>query len=354
MSGRTQSRDFCTERANFWNILQEIVHGLRHHYPETRDYLIGRAGHLSLVLSSYQRMGEFLGETFPPSEIVLDAPPGFFTMQAQRHENFFGTEFGYACWSTQAHLSYIVQDLVNDRDPARIADLLEQLVATWQLIEMRVFPYPLPTLHSSRLALALQTSRAPYNSSRIRAAHSNTPVSPGSPGSYESAKTPRSGGPLRSSPRVWFILPPPTNTLHGRARRTRHRPASPYPDRDERRRLRQRSSSPALENEQTLPPLLTNGDALELPASSLPGIQSLLGPEILPDGSVLHGALGIYIPPPDDLPAHFEEPALSTEISILNSYIGETLRGTRPPSHRAPSFPDSDYRSPGSLGEYED
>lgn len=145
MSGRRSAiEEFRDEHANFWTLMQQIIHGLRNNYPANQDDIIGRMGQLNLQLSTLRRAGETMGSSYPPNSIVRDAPPQYFTGRAQRHQNYFGTEFGYSCWYTQAQLGYAIADLLHQRDHTRVADQLEQLLASWQLTEMRVFPRELP------------------------------------------------------------------------------------------------------------------------------------------------------------------------------------------------------------------
>ncbi|KAJ5555753.1 hypothetical protein N7461_004223 [Penicillium sp. DV-2018c] len=289
----TESREFCIERDHFLGLMHEIVHDLRYHYPENRNQIIGRVYQLYVVLHRYQRLGHSLAESHSPSDIGHDVAHDFFTPQAQGHENFFDTVFGYACRSTQAQLNYTLYDLEYDRDPARIAQMLEELMETWQLIEVRVFPYHLPTVHLSRPALTLQTCGPSCPPSRARAANSNTPE-----------VSPRSGRPVHPPRRrVRFLLPRTNTSPNRRARRRRYRPDSPYPGRG-RGGHRRGSRSPALMDEQTL---LTNGGAVGSSVSSLGDIWSVFGHGALSDGSVFDDALGITLPPPDDLPGRFEE-----------------------------------------------
>ncbi|KAJ5463653.1 hypothetical protein N7475_008597 [Penicillium sp. IBT 31633x] len=332
MSGRRPSVAFHAERANVWTSMEGIIHDLRHSYPASRNEIFGRVGLLFLQLSSYREAGESMGLSNPPNEIVQHAPPGFFTAEAQRHPNYFGTEFGYACWYTQSHLGYMTQDLLHERDPTRIADLLEELLATWQLIEIRAFPNPFPTRSQDSQPISVaQAPEAPILSPEVPEGSANLPVTPGSLETVN--KTVRSTRPIRSSPRVRFILPAATNTIWGLARQRRRRPASPYPRRDHRGRIsRRRPLRVAVEDDLLLPPILTNTDTSQLPAPSLPGLQSLFMPDIFPIGRTfpavlstsMESAVGI------DIHAPFQPPAPSTCVSILNYNMGEALHGTRP------------------------
>ncbi|KAJ5781176.1 hypothetical protein N7457_006336 [Penicillium paradoxum] len=341
MSRRSPSEEFETERANFWALLEGIIHDLRNNYPADRDLIIGRIGHLSVRLASYRQAGELMGVSHPPSQIVCHAPPGFFTNRAQQHQNYFGTEFGYACWFTQSHLGYATEDLLNYRSPTRVADLLEDVSMTWLLTEMRAFP------QSPHIRVPPQSLPA-LPSSPSNSPDTDTPDFP-----RKATETRSPTGPLGSDARVHFVLPTVTNTLWGQARGKRHRPASPYPGRDHRgKKVKRRPLPPTLEDDVLLPPILDSSHKFPLPTPTLPGTQSLFTPLTLPSGHILPSAPSTSAPPPVGLNIQhcFEPPAPSTCISILNSNIGETLHGARPwQLMKPPSSPKSDCRRSGST-----
>ncbi|KAJ5566548.1 hypothetical protein N7535_008186 [Penicillium sp. DV-2018c] len=159
----TESREFCIERDHFLGLMHEIVHDLRYHYPENRNQIIGRVYQLYVVLHRYQRLGHSLAESHSPSDIGHDVAHDFFTPQAQGHENFFDTVFGYACRSTQAQLNYTLYDLEYDRDPARIAQMLEELMETWQLIEHSLYrPADHRALHRELVLQTLIRQKCPH------------------------------------------------------------------------------------------------------------------------------------------------------------------------------------------------
>ncbi|CAG8909822.1 unnamed protein product [Penicillium egyptiacum] len=317
MSGRRQSAEFREEHANFWTLIQQIIHGLRNNYPADQDEIIGRMGQLNLQLSTLRRAGEMMGGSYPPSDIVRNAPPQYFTARTQRHQNYFGTEFGYSCWYTQAQLAYAIADFLHQRDHTRVADQLEQLLASWQLTEMRVFPRQLPTPNPvQQPANIVHIDGPPY-------------YTPGGPEpSIKTTKTARAAGPVRTHPRVHITMPAPTDTIYGVARQTRHR-AAPYPERGvrPRRRGNARLTPPMPQMALPLPNIMQNGDALHMPVPTLPGVQSLFTPHILPGGRALPGAPSTSGPPPRGMQFPSKAPAPNTgdTVSILNANIGETL-----------------------------
>ncbi|KAJ5971298.1 uncharacterized protein N7479_001216 [Penicillium vulpinum] len=306
MSGRGPAIEFREEHANFWTLMEQIIHGLRNNYPANQDEIIGRMGQLNLQLSAFRRAGEMMGSIYPPSDIVRDAPPQYFTVRAQRHQNYFGTEFGYSCWYTQAQLGYAIVDLLQQRDHTRVADHLGQLLASWQLTEMRVFPRQLPTRNPvAPPATIMHIDGPPY-------------YTPG--GSEPHVKTARTVGPVRTHPHVRVNLPAPTNTIYGVAQQTRHR-AAPYSERGRpRRRGNARSALP-------LPNIMQNGDASLMPVPVLPGVPSLFTPQALPGGGALPGAPTTSVPPRPamQLPSNIPAPDTDVSISILNANVGETL-----------------------------
>ncbi|KAJ5153854.1 uncharacterized protein N7500_009293 [Penicillium coprophilum] len=312
MSGRTFSDEFREEHANFWTLMEQIIDGLRNNYPANQDEIIGRMGQLHLQLSTLRRAGEMMGSSYPPSDIVRDAPPLYFSGRTQRHPNYFGTEFGYSCWYTQAQLGYFIADLLNQRDHTRVADQLEQLLVSWQLTEMRVFPRQLPTRNPVE---------QPVNIVHIDGPPYYTPGGPG-----PRVKTARTIGPVRTHPSI--RLPAPTDTAHGVARRTRHR-AVPYPGRGVRRvgPRNTRVTPPMPKVALPLPDIMRNGDASHLPRPTLPGVQSLFTPLTLPGGVTLPGAPAASVPPPPGQPLRSTVPAPNTEatISVLNANITNTL-----------------------------
>ncbi|KAJ5424658.1 hypothetical protein N7445_010631 [Penicillium cf. griseofulvum] len=296
MSGRSLSDEFREEHANFWTLMEQIIDGLRNNYPANQDEIIGRMGQLNLQLSTLRRVGEMMGLSYPPTDIVRDAPPHYFSGRAQRHQNYFGTEFGYSCWYTQAQVGYTIADLLNGRDHTRVADLLEQLLASWQLTEMRVFPRQLPTRNSTEQPVTIvHIDGPPY-------------YTPGGPGPR--TKTARTIGPVRTHPHIH--LPAPTDTAHGIARQTRHR-AVPYPGRG-------------------------NGDASHIPVPTLPGVSSLFTPNALPGGVTLPGAPAASMPPPRGTQHPFPMPAPNTEatISVLNANVRDTLLRDRSRQNPSP------------------
>ncbi|KGO43048.1 hypothetical protein PEX1_104790 [Penicillium expansum] len=311
MSGRRPSDEFREEHANFWTLMQQIIHGLRNNYPANQDEIIGRMGQLNLQLSTLRRAGETMGLSYPPSSIVRDAPPQYFTARAQRHQNYFGTEFGYSCWYTQAQLGYTIADLLYQRDHTRVADQLEQLLASWQLTEMRVFPHQLPTNNPvQQPANIVHIDGPPY-------------YTPGGAGPH--TKATKIAGPPRTHPRVNITMPAPTDTIYGVARRTRHR-AAPYPERGvrPRRRGNARLTPPMPQMALPLPNIMQNGHA---PPPTLPGVQSLFTPLNLPGGRALPGAPSTSVPAPSGMqpPSNVPAPSTSDHVSVLNANIGEAL-----------------------------
>ncbi|EKV06489.1 hypothetical protein Pdw03_5150 [Penicillium digitatum] len=323
MSGRRPSDEFRDEYANFWTLMQQIIHGLRKSYPANQDEIIGQMGQLNLQLSTLRRAGESMGLSYPPSSIVRDAPPQYFTARAQRHHNYFGTEFGYSCWYTQAQLGYAIADLLHRRDYTRVADQLEQLLAIWQLTEMRVFPRQLLTYDPvQQPASIVHIDGPPY-------------YTPGGAGPH--TKATKIAGSSRTHPRVNITLPAPTDMIYGVARRTRHR-AAPYPERGvhPRRRGSVRLTPPMPQMALPLPDIMQNG---HVAPPSLPGVQSLFNPLILPSGRALPGAPSTSVPPPRDMqfPSSVPVPSTSDLVSGLNANVGETL-------NRDQSRQDSDVR----------
>ncbi|KAJ5371863.1 hypothetical protein N7517_003869 [Penicillium concentricum] len=311
MSGRSLSDEFREEHANFWTLMEQIIHGLRNNYPANQDEIIGRMGQLNLQLSALRRAGEMMGASYPPSDILRDAPPLYFTGRAQRHQNYFGTEFGYSCWYTQAQLGYFIADLLNQRDHTRVADQLEQLQTSWLLTEMRVFPRQLPTRNPVEQPVNIvHIDGPPY-------------YIPGGPGPR--IKAARTIGPVRTHPHI--RLPAPTDTIHGAARRTRHR-AAPYPGRGVRR-----GNPPMPKLALPLPNIMQNGDASHLPRPNLPGVQSLFAPQTLPGGITLPAVPAVSMPPPRgmQIPSTVPAPAPNTgdTLSVLNANITDILHRDR-------------------------
>ncbi|KAJ5817165.1 hypothetical protein N7447_009398 [Penicillium robsamsonii] len=316
MSGRSLSDEFREEHANFWTLMEQIIHGLRNNYPANQDEIIGRMGQLNLQLSTLRRAGEMMGSSYPPSDIVRDAPPGYFSGRAQRHQNYFGTEFGYSCWYTQAHLGHTIADLLCQRDHTRVADHLEQLLTSWVLTEMRVFPRQLPTRNPVE---------QPVNIVHIDGPPYYTPGGP-----EPRVKTARTIGPVRTHPHI--RLPAPTDTTHGVARRTRHR-AVPYPGRGVRRVRpgNTRVTPPMPKAALPLPNIMQNGDASLIPRPTLAGVQSLFAPQTLPGGVTLPGVSATSVPPPRGLQVPSTVPGPNTEatVSVLNANIRDTLHGNQ-------------------------
>ncbi|KAJ5252664.1 hypothetical protein N7489_003074 [Penicillium chrysogenum] len=314
MSGRRPSDLFCEEHANFWTLIQQIIHALRNSYPVNQDETIGRMGQLNLQLSTLGRAGEMMGLSYPPSDIVRDAPSQFFSARAQRHQNYYGTEFGYACWYTQAQLSYAIADLLHHRDHTRVADQLETLLVGWQLTEMRAFPRQLPIRNPvEQPASIVYMEGPPY-------------YTPGGP--EPRMKTAGAAiGRLRH-PRVYIAMQAPTDTLYGVARQTRHR-AAPYPEPGARPRRRGNARlTPTMpQMALPLPHIMQNGDASHTPVPKLPGVQSLFTPLALPGGRTLPGAPSTSGPPPPGMqfPSKEAAPRTGDAISLLNSNIAETL-----------------------------
>ncbi|KGO78272.1 hypothetical protein PITC_058890 [Penicillium italicum] len=316
MSGRRPSDEFREEHANFWTLMQQIIHGLRNNYPANQDEIIGRMGQLNLQLSTLRRAGEAMGLSYPPSSIVREAPPQYFSARAQRHQNYFGTEFGYSCWYTQAQLGYAIADLLHQRDHTRVADHLEQLLASWQLTEMRVFPRQLPIHNPVQLpANIVHIDGPPY-------------YTPGGAGPH--TKATKIAGPSRTHPRVNITMPAPTDTIYGVARQTRHR-AAPYPERGvrPRRRGNARLTPPMPKASLHLPHVMQNG---HVPPPPLPGVQSLFTPLNLPGGNALPGAPSTSVPPPRGMqfPSNVPAPSTSDVVSGLNANVGETLNRNQP------------------------
>ncbi|CAI7590172.1 unnamed protein product [Penicillium glandicola] len=302
MTGRRASDDFLEEHANFRTLMEQVIHGLRNNYPANQDEIIGRMGQLNLQLSTLRRAGEMMGLSYPPSIIVRDAPPHYFTARTQRHRNYFGTEFGYSCWYTQAQLGYAIADLLHQRDHTRVADQLEQLLAGWEMTEIRVFPRQLPTRNPiEQPANIVHIDGPPY-------------YTPGGP--EPTTKTARSTGPVRTHPHVHVTMPAPTDTIFGVARRTRHR-AAPYPEPGVRPRPRGhvRLTPPMSQMSLPLPEIMRNGDASHIPPPVLPGVQPLFTPYNLPSGDALPGA---------------PTPNTEATISVLNANVGEALGRKQP------------------------
>ncbi|KAJ9484170.1 hypothetical protein VN97_g9212 [Penicillium thymicola] len=318
MSGRrSASGEFSDEHANFWTLMQQIIHGLRNNYPANQDEIIGRMGQLNLQLSTLRRAGEAMGLSYPPSPIVRDAPLQYFTARAQRHQNYFGTEFGYSCWYTQAQLGYTIADLLHGRDHTRVADQLEQLLASWQLTEMRVFPRELPTPNTvQQPASIVHIDGPPY-------------YTPGGAGPV--TKATKSSGPVRTHPRVNITMPAPTDTVYGVARATRHR-AAPYPEPGARPRRRGNARlTPSMpQMAAPLRNIQTNG---VLPDPVLPGVSSLFTPLNLPGGRALPGAPKTSVQPPAGMqhPSNVPAPNTGDAVSVLNAYVGETLNSDSRP-----------------------
>ncbi|OQE91110.1 hypothetical protein PENNAL_c0010G01342 [Penicillium nalgiovense] len=312
MSGRRPSHEFREEHANFWALIQQIIHALRNNYPVTQDETIGRMGQLNLQLSTLRRAGEIMGLSYPPSSIVRDALPRFFSARAQRHQNYYGTEFGYACWYTQAQLGYAIADLLHHRDHTRVADQLETLLVSWQLTEMRAFPLQLPIRKPvEQPATIVYMEGPPY-------------YTPGSPEPHRKTVASSRIGHLRH-PRVHIPMQAPTDTLYGIARQTRHR-AAPYPDPSARPRPRGNARLTPRMSKIGIPPLRT---LQYRTVPELPGVQSLFTPHALPGGRTLPGAPSTSGPPPPgmqtQLPSKEAAPSSADAISVLNSNIGETL-----------------------------
>ncbi|KAJ5531525.1 hypothetical protein N7527_004918 [Penicillium freii] len=312
MSGRrSASEEFRDEHANFWTLMQQIIHGLRNNYPANQDEIIGRMGQLNLQLSTLRRAGETMGSSYPPSSIVRDAPSQYFTARAQRHQNYFGTEFGYSCWYTQAQLGYTIADLLHQRDHTRVADQLEQLLASWQLTEMRVFPRQLPVHNPvQQPASIVHIDGPPY-------------YTPGGAGPV--TKATKNAGPVRTHPHVNITLPAPTDTIYGAARRTRHR-AAPYPEPGARPRRRGNARlTPSMP--QMAAPLRNIEQNGVLPDPVLPGVNSLFTPLNLPGGRALPGAPKTSVQPPAGMqfPPNVPAPNTGDAVSVLNAHVGETL-----------------------------
>ncbi|KAJ5421427.1 hypothetical protein N7491_009872 [Penicillium cf. griseofulvum] len=281
MSGRSLSDEFREEHANFWTLMEQIIDGLRNNYPANQDEIIGRMGQLNLQLSTLRRVGEMMGLSYPPTDIVRDAPPHYFSGRAQRHQNYFGTEFGYSCWYTQAQVGYTIADLLNGRDHTRVADLLEQLLASWQLTEMRVFPRQLPTRNPTEQPVTIvHIDGPPY-------------YTPGGPGPR--TKTARTIGPHgKHAIALYHIL---DGVFAGH-----------------------------------------NGDASHIPVPTLPGVSSLFTPNALPGGVTLPGAPAASMPPPRGTQHPFPMPAPNTEatISVLNANVRDTLLRDRSRQNPSP------------------
>jgi hypothetical protein len=210
-------------------------------------------------------------------------------------------------------VGYTIADLLNGRDHTRVADLLEQLLVSWQLTEMRVFPRQLPTRNPVE---------QPVNIVHIDGPPYYTPGGPG-----PRIKTARTIGPVRTHPHI--RLPAPTDTAHGIARQTRHR-AAPYPGRGVRRTRpgNTRLTPPMPRAALALPnTIMQNGDASHLPRPTLPPVSSLFTPYALPGGITLPGAPPASVPPPSGMQHPFPMPAPNTEatISILNANVRDTL-----------------------------
>lgn len=336
MSGRRPSDEFREEHANFWTLMQQIIHGLRNNYPANQDEIIGRMGQVNLQLSTLRRAGETMGLSYPPIDIVRDAPPQYFTARAQRHQNYYGTEFGYSCWYTQAQLGYAIADLLHQRDHTRVADQLEMLLTSWQLTEMRVFPRQLPTVNPVQ---------QPANIVHIDGPPFYTPG-----GAEPRTKAARTAGPVRTHPRVNITLPAPTDTIYGVARQTRHR-AAPYPERGvrPRRRGNARLTPPVPNMALPLPNIMNNGDAAHLPAPVLPGVQSLFTPHTLPGGRVLPGIPIASGPPPrgTQVPSNVPAPNTGDAVSVLNANFGNVLN--RNQSRQDPGARRPDPQSPQNI-----
>ncbi|KAJ5210060.1 hypothetical protein N7472_000199 [Penicillium cf. griseofulvum] len=300
MSGRSLSDEFREEHANFWTLMEQIIDGLRNNYPANQDEIIGRMGQLNLQLSTLRRVGEMMGLSYPPTDIVRDAPPHYFSGRAQRHQNYFGTEFGYSCCRPAGA---VASELAIDRDES--------------------LPRQLPTRNPTEQPVTIvHIDGPPY-------------YTPGGPGPR--TKTARTIGPVRTHPHIH--LPAPTDTAHGIARQTRHR-AVPYPGRGVRRTRpgNTRLTPPMPRGALPLPNIMQNGDASHIPVPTLPGVSSLFTPNALPGGVTLPGAPAASMPPPRGTQHPFPMPAPNTEatISVLNANVRDTLLRDRSRQNPSP------------------
>ncbi|CDM33001.1 hypothetical protein DTO013E5_5792 [Penicillium roqueforti] len=305
MAGHRASDEFREEHANFWTLMQQIIHGLRNNYPSNQDKVIGWMGQLNLQLSTLRRAGEMMGLSYPPSDVVLDAPPQYFTARAQRHQNYFGTNFGYSCWYTQGQLGYAIADLLHQRDHTRVADQLEQLLVSWQLTEMRAFPRHLTTHnHVEHPADIVHIDVPPY-------------YTPGA------GRSKTETGPVR----VHITMPAPTDTIYGVAQQTRHRPA-PYLERGARPRHRgnARLIPPMPKMDLQLPNIMHNSDIRHAPLPTLPAVRSFFTPYSIP-GHALFGIPNMSVPPLRGMqyPSIVPAPDTGDSLSVLNAHVGETL-----------------------------
>lgn len=116
-------------------------------------------------LNELRRVGELMGRSEDPNEIVQSAPPGYFVVRGQCHSSFYGTELGYTCWYIKASMGYAASGLKHGHSPKSIADFLEAMMVNLDIQNLKIFPRSLPIEFGEPMASSVESgSQSPSTS----------------------------------------------------------------------------------------------------------------------------------------------------------------------------------------------
>ncbi|KAJ5855819.1 uncharacterized protein N7529_009763 [Penicillium soppii] len=276
------------KHASFCTNMQKFISDLKS--DTVRELIFPQTGVLFLQLSELRRIGELMGTTEPFNESLKNAPPQYFTARAQRHQSFYGTEYGYACWYIQASLGCTMTYLVD-------ADAFESMMADFEIDNLNIFPRLLPLesaastpslsgsptplypstsvpLISAEITKAMQAPESSIGSDIAKLSQASRPAITDSLGGIPSLlqySIPDQSDRRSRNPRV-RVTSPNGRTTSPKRNRTRRR-ATPYPERGDLYKGHLRKHSSAGTPLSPIPPppspyRCTEGQNLKPPATS--------------------------------------------------------------------------------------
>jgi hypothetical protein len=186
MLQRESTTKFVNCHSSISQGIQELILDLRKSGPFKT--IKRRTDDLFLPISELRRLGELMGMSDTPNDIVLGAPPGYFIVRAQRHKTFYGTEFGYACYYIKGCFGFALDGLERGLSSNTIADRLELMMADFNINGFKLFPRMLayesaesPAISSSASSSPSSPESSPYSE---YTGPQNTPVSSAFPSPY--------------------------------------------------------------------------------------------------------------------------------------------------------------------------